>query len=184
MVRWTFLSNHGRALLCIARDPGARLRDVASDLGITERRAYGIVNDLAESGYILKSKEGRRNRYEVRAHLPLPESTPSQRTLGEVLELLSGSGPAGLVVQTAGSSSYRRSGSGSGMANRSFRRMAGQHTRGSQRAEHDSHWERVSSRRSSNASKEISNSSRLRSSLSRGRSRATLGLPLRSTRPS
>jgi len=93
---WTFLSNHGRALLCIARDPGARLRDVASDLGITERRAYGIVSDLTESGYILKSKEGRRNRYEVRAHRTLPELMPSQRTLGEVLELLSGSGPAGL----------------------------------------------------------------------------------------
>lgn len=92
MLSWTFLSNHGRALLCIARDPGTRLRDVAADLGITERRAYGIVNDLAESGYIVKSKEGRRNRYEVRAHLPLPEPTASRRTLGEVLELLSGSG--------------------------------------------------------------------------------------------
>jgi hypothetical protein len=69
------------------------LRDVAGDLGITERTAYGIVSDLAESGYIVKSKEGRRNRYEVRAHLPLPEATPAQRTLGEVLELLSGSEP-------------------------------------------------------------------------------------------
>ena len=99
MLSWTFLSNHGRALLCIARDPGARLRDVAADLGITERTAYGIVSDLAESGYIVKSKEGRRNRYEVRAHLPLPESTPAQRTLGEVLELLSGSGPPALSSQ-------------------------------------------------------------------------------------
>jgi hypothetical protein len=78
--------------LCISRDPGTRLRDVATDLGITERRAYGIVNDLAESGYLVKSKEGRRNRYEVCAHLPLPEPTASRRTLGEVLELLSSSG--------------------------------------------------------------------------------------------
>ena len=99
MASWNFLSNHGRALLCIARDPDARLRDVAADLGITERRAYRIVSDLSESGYILKSKEGRRNRYEVLAHLPLPESTPSQRTLGEVLELLSGSGPAASSYQ-------------------------------------------------------------------------------------
>jgi DNA-binding IclR family transcriptional regulator len=91
VLSWTFLSNHGRALLCIARDPDARLRDVAADLGITERRAYGIVNDLSESGYIVKSREGRRNRYELRLHLPLPESTSSQRTLGEVLELLSAS---------------------------------------------------------------------------------------------
>ena len=96
VVNWAFLSNHGRALVCIARDPQTRLRDVAADLGITERRAHGIVRDLVESGYITKTKDGRRNRYQVRAHLPLPEPTASQRSVGEVLALLAGTdqGPA------------------------------------------------------------------------------------------
>jgi hypothetical protein len=90
---WTFLSNHGRALLCITRDPTTRLRDIAADLGITERRAYDIVNDLSEAGYVRKVKEGRRNRYEVQEHLPLPEDPERQRPIGEVLQILSGREP-------------------------------------------------------------------------------------------
>lgn len=90
MSTWTFLSNHGRALLCIAYDPGARLRDVAGELGITERRAYGIITDLTDSGYVVKTKDGRRNRYRVRADLPLPEPTRSDSTIGEVLRVLAG----------------------------------------------------------------------------------------------
>ncbi len=88
--RWTFLTNHARVLLCIAHDPGARLRDIASRLDITERSAYGIVTDLARAGYIVKHKDGRRNRYQVQAHLPLPEPTSQEHTLGEVLALLAG----------------------------------------------------------------------------------------------
>jgi DNA-binding MarR family transcriptional regulator len=87
---WSFLTNHARALLCIARDPEARLRDIAVDLAITERRAHGIVTDLADAGYVVKSKDGRRNRYQVRAHLPLPEPTSTERTIGQLLELLTG----------------------------------------------------------------------------------------------
>ena len=87
---WSFLTNHARVLLCIARDPGARLRDIAAGLGITERSAYGIVTELAEAGYVVKEKDGRRNRYEVQAHLPLPEPTGRERTVGEVLALLAG----------------------------------------------------------------------------------------------
>ncbi|HEX9356376.1 MAG TPA: winged helix-turn-helix domain-containing protein [Streptosporangiaceae bacterium] len=90
MANWTFLTNHARALLCIAHDPGARLRDIAASLGITERSAYGIVADLAEAGYIVKHKDGRRNRYQIQAHLPLPEPTRRERTVGEVLALLAG----------------------------------------------------------------------------------------------
>jgi|SRR5580698_8153068 hypothetical protein len=90
MANWTFLSNHGRALLCITRDPTTRLRDIASDLGITERRAYDIVNDLSEAGYVRKLKEGRRNRYEVQEHLPLPEDAEHERPIGQVLQMLSG----------------------------------------------------------------------------------------------
>jgi hypothetical protein len=85
---WTFLSNHGRALLCIARDPEIRLRDIAISLGITERRAYDLVNDLAEGGYVIKEREGRRNRYQIQEHLPLPESPEPSRAIGEVLQLL------------------------------------------------------------------------------------------------
>ena len=88
MVKWTFLTNHARALVCIARDPGVRLRDIAAALGITERSAYAIVTDLTEDGYILKQKEGRRNRYHIQANLPLRESVVQKRTIGEVLDLL------------------------------------------------------------------------------------------------
>ena len=90
MANWTFLTNHARVLLCIAHDPGMRLRDIAASLGITERSAYGIVTDLAEAGYVVKQKDGRRNRYQVQAHPPLPEPTRRERTVGEVLALLAG----------------------------------------------------------------------------------------------
>lgn len=93
MPNWTFLSNHGRALLCITRDPTTRLRDIASDLGITERRAYDIVHDLSAGGYVRKLKEGRRNRYEVQEHLPLPEDPEVLPPIGDVLQILNGRGP-------------------------------------------------------------------------------------------
>ena len=79
-------------LLCIARDPGARLRDIAASLGITERSAYGIVTDLTEAGYVVNQKDGRRNRHQIQAHLPLPEPTSRERAVGEVLALLAGGG--------------------------------------------------------------------------------------------
>jgi DNA-binding MarR family transcriptional regulator len=85
---WTFLTSHARVLLCIAHDPDVRLRDIATGLGITERTAYGIVTDLTEAGYVVKQKDGRRNRYLIQTHLPLPELTSRERTLGEVLALL------------------------------------------------------------------------------------------------
>jgi hypothetical protein len=92
MASWTFLTNHARVLLCIAHDPGVRLRDIAASLGITERSAYGIVTDLAEAGYVVKQKNGRRNRYQIQAHLPLPEPSSQERTVGDVLALLAGTG--------------------------------------------------------------------------------------------
>jgi DNA-binding MarR family transcriptional regulator len=84
---WSLLSTHGRALLCLAQDPDVRLRELAGSLGITERRAFDLVNDLSEAGYVIKEKEGRRNRYQVQAHLPVPEA-PGKRTIGDVLEAL------------------------------------------------------------------------------------------------
>ena len=88
MANWNFLTNHARVLVCIAHDPGVRLRDLATTLGITERSAYGIVTDLTEAGYVVKEKDGRRNRYQIQAHLPLKEATTRERTIGEVLDLL------------------------------------------------------------------------------------------------
>ena len=88
MKHWTFLSNHGRALLCIAHDSDVRLREISVQLGITERSAYALVSDLAEAGYIVKERDGRRNRYRIQEHLPLPESTGRVLAIGEVLEVL------------------------------------------------------------------------------------------------
>lgn len=87
---WTFLTNHARVLLCVANDPGVRLRDIAATLDITERSAFAIITDLAAAGYVVKEKDGRRNRYRIQAHLPLPESTARERTVGEILALLTG----------------------------------------------------------------------------------------------
>jgi IclR helix-turn-helix domain len=89
---WSFLTNHARVLLCIAHDPGVRLRDIAARVGITERSAYGIVTDLTTAGYVVKQKDGRRNRYQIQAHLPLPEPTSQEPAIGEVLALLAGTG--------------------------------------------------------------------------------------------
>jgi len=89
---WTFLTPHARVLLCVAHDPGVRLRDIAASLGITERSAFGIITDLVEAGYVIKEKDGRRNRYRIQAHLPLPELGRRERTVGEVLALLVGTG--------------------------------------------------------------------------------------------
>jgi hypothetical protein len=87
---WSFLTNHARVLLCIAHDPGMRLREIAASLGITERSAHGIVTDLADAGYVVKQKDGRRNRYQIEAHLPLPEPGTVEPAIGEVLALLLG----------------------------------------------------------------------------------------------
>jgi MarR family len=94
VVSWTFLTGHARVLLLVAHDPGVRLRDIAASLGISERSAFGIITDLAEAGYLIKEKDGRRNRYHIQAHLPLPEPTSQERTVGEVLALLTGTRPA------------------------------------------------------------------------------------------
>src|SRR5258708_22047455 len=85
---WSFLTNHARALLFIAHDPDARLRDLAIALEVTERTAYVIVADLTDAGYVVKEKDGRRNRYHIQAHLPLPDALIGQPTIGEVLALL------------------------------------------------------------------------------------------------
>jgi DNA-binding IscR family transcriptional regulator len=88
MATWSFLTNHARALLCIARNPGMRLRDIAAVLGITERSAYAIVAELTDAGYLVKNKDGRRNHYEIQGQLPLRGTIGRERTIGEVLDVL------------------------------------------------------------------------------------------------
>jgi DNA-binding IclR family transcriptional regulator len=88
MSEWSFLTNHARALLCIAHDPGVRLRDIGATLGITERTAFGIVTDLTDAGYVVKNRDGNRNRYRIQHHLPLRGGVGQERTIGEVLQLL------------------------------------------------------------------------------------------------
>jgi MarR family len=99
---WTFLTTHARVLLLVAHDPGIRLRDIAASLDITERSAFGIITDLAEAGYVVKEKDGRRNRYHIQAHLPLPEPTARERTVGDVLALLTGTDVTGKPGAAAG----------------------------------------------------------------------------------
>jgi DNA-binding IclR family transcriptional regulator len=88
MSEWSFLTNHARALLFIASDPAVRLRDLAAALDVTERTAYGLVVDLTEAGYVIKEKDGRRNRYQIQAHQPLRDLMARERTVGELLGLL------------------------------------------------------------------------------------------------
>ena len=88
MKEWGFLTNHARALACIASDPGVRLREIAASLGVTERCAFGIVSDLNNVGYVDKQKDGRRNRYRVHSEAPLTGVTTRQQTIGELLALV------------------------------------------------------------------------------------------------
>ena len=94
MAGWTFLTYHARILLLVAHDPGVRLRDIAVSLDITERSAFGIITDLVEAGYVIKEKNGRRNRYHIQAHLPLPEPDGREATVGDILAVLAGTDAA------------------------------------------------------------------------------------------
>ena len=91
---WDFLTNHAHVLICVANDPGIRLRDVAAVVGITERAAHRIVSDLVEEGYLIRKREGRRNRYEVVERLPLPHPLVRDRQIGDLLDVLAGPGAA------------------------------------------------------------------------------------------
>lgn len=85
---WTFLTNHAHVLLCIAADPGVRIRDVADAVGITERAAQGIVGNLVEEGYVTRTREGRRNRYQVNPNRPLRHPMDREHDIGELLQVL------------------------------------------------------------------------------------------------
>jgi len=91
---WSFLTNHAQVLLCIAQDPGIRLRDIGEAVGITERAAHRIVVELADAGYISRTRNGRRNRYTIQSHLPLPDPLARERKIGDLLTVLAGQAPA------------------------------------------------------------------------------------------
>jgi MarR family len=86
--KWTFLSNHGQVLLCIARDPDVRLREIGDQTGITERAAHRIVGELADAGYLRRQRNGRRNRYTITTHLGLPDPLARDRSVGDLLGVL------------------------------------------------------------------------------------------------
>jgi Mn-dependent DtxR family transcriptional regulator len=86
--RWRFVTNHAHVLETVARDPTLRLRDIAAAVGITERTAAQIVNDLEQAGYVTKIRHGRRNRYEVHQELPLRHPQHRHRTVGELIRFL------------------------------------------------------------------------------------------------
>lgn len=88
MTDWTFLTNHGRVMVLIARDPDLRIRDLAAAIGITERAAQRIVSDLVAAGYLTRMREGRRNRYTVNPGLPLRHPLERDHQIGELLDAL------------------------------------------------------------------------------------------------
>jgi len=96
---WTFLTNHAHVLLCVSRDPDVRLRDVASEVGITERAAQRIVADLVAAGYLERSRDGRRNRYRLHPEQPLRHPLEHDHAIGEVLGIL-GTHPGTPVSRT------------------------------------------------------------------------------------
>jgi DNA-binding MarR family transcriptional regulator len=100
--RWDFLTNHAHVLTCVAHDPGIRLRDIAAAVGITERAAHRILSELVEEGYVLREREGRRNRYQVIADLPLRHPLVEGRKVGDLLKVLLGSAqpPDGTLVSS------------------------------------------------------------------------------------
>ena len=94
MSDWTLLSNHAIALVCLARDPDLTLRQIGDRIGLTERATHQIVNDLAEHGYLVRTREGRRNRYELRPDARVEDPVIGGIRLGELLTLFAADAPA------------------------------------------------------------------------------------------
>jgi len=90
---WTFLTSHTRVLLCLARDPSVRLRDVAATVGITERATQRIVRDLVEADYVQRERVGRRNHYKINKRSPMRHATQREHEIGELLDILPLPGP-------------------------------------------------------------------------------------------
>src|SRR5262245_18440837 len=85
---WTFVTSHTQVLLCIASDPDIRMRDVAASVGITERAAQRILGDLVESGYVERTRVGRRNHYKVNESMMMRHAAQEGHEIGDLLDLL------------------------------------------------------------------------------------------------
>ncbi len=85
---WTFLSNHGHVLMCLAADPDARLRDIAERVGVTERTVFGIVENLEQAGIVVREKVGRRNTYRIDRTRHLRHEIEASHTVGDLIDLL------------------------------------------------------------------------------------------------
>jgi uncharacterized membrane protein len=85
---WKFLTNHAQVLVCIANDPGIRLRDISKKVGITERAAHRIVVELGTSGYITRERTGRRNHYTINSDVPVHDPIAREQSVGRLLEIL------------------------------------------------------------------------------------------------
>lgn len=91
---WTFLTNHGHVLVCIAHNSGVRIADIADLVGIGERAAHRIVGDLVRDGYVVRTKDGRRNTYAINYEQPLRHPLEASHSIGEIFGALAGR-PAG-----------------------------------------------------------------------------------------
>jgi predicted transcriptional regulator len=87
---WTFLTNHARVLICIARDPDLRVRDVADQIGITERAAQLIITDLEEGGYLVRTRVGRRNTYTIKGDRPFRHPAEADHDVQDLIEVFLG----------------------------------------------------------------------------------------------
>ena len=87
---WSFLTNHAQVLLCIAHDPGIRVREIGAAVGITESAAHRIVVELSDAGYISRERNGRRNHYRIRSHLAIPDPVAQEQKIGDLLTVLAG----------------------------------------------------------------------------------------------
>lgn len=92
MAEWTFLTNHAHVIVCVARDPGMRMRDIADHVGITERAAQRIVAELVDAGYLERERDGRRNQYTLNAELPLRHPLERGNVIGDLLGILNRDG--------------------------------------------------------------------------------------------
>ena len=90
-----FVTNHAHVLQAIAADPTIRLRDIAETVGITERTAAQIVNELEQAGYLTRTRDGRRNRYTVHEELPLRHPRHRHHTVGDLIAFLEAPAPEG-----------------------------------------------------------------------------------------
>jgi predicted transcriptional regulator len=88
--RWKFLTNHAQVFVCVAHDPGVRLREISERVGITERAAHRIVTELATSGYIERERNGRRNRYTIQSGVEVPDGLGRIERVGDLLSILTG----------------------------------------------------------------------------------------------